>query len=65
MSFVNKFNEIKLILIESLLEAFPRAEGDEIEAVVTHWLQSPTANIPFLTTSMRDKWAARITRDFQ
>jgi DNA (cytosine-5)-methyltransferase 1 len=55
MSFVNKFNEIKLILIESLLEAFPRAEGDEIEAVVTHWLQSPTANIPFLTTSMRDK----------
>ncbi|OZB77691.1 MAG: hypothetical protein B7X29_07635, partial [Halothiobacillus sp. 13-55-115] len=28
MSFVNKYNEIKLILVESLLEAFPLAEGD-------------------------------------
>jgi hypothetical protein len=34
-----KYTEIKPILTESLLENFPQAEGDEIEATVTHWLQ--------------------------
>jgi DNA (cytosine-5)-methyltransferase 1 len=51
---MKKFNDIKPILTESLLESFPQAEGDEIEAIVTHWLQSPFSDIPFLTPSMRD-----------
>lgn len=55
---MKKYSDIKPILTESLLEAFPQAEGDEIEAVVTHWLQSPSADIPFLTSSMCDHcWA--------
>lgn len=51
---MKKYCDIKPLLTESLLEAFPQTEGDEIEAVVTHWLQSPSADIPFLTPSMRD-----------
>ncbi len=51
---MKNYSEIKPALTESLLEAFPQAEGDEIEAVVTHWLQLPTTDIPFLTPSMRD-----------
>lgn len=51
---MKKYSDIKPILTEALLEAFPQSEGDEIEAVVTHWLQSPSANIPYLTPSMRD-----------
>lgn len=51
---MNKYNEIKPSLTESLLEAFPQTEGDEIEAVVTHWLQSPLTDIPYLTPSMRN-----------
>jgi len=46
--------DIKTALTKSLLGTFPQAEGDEIEAVVTHWMQSPSADIPFLTPSMRD-----------
>lgn len=49
-----KYTEIKAILTESLLDTFPQAEGDEIEAMVTHWLQSPIVSIPFLTTSMQN-----------
>ena len=45
--------DIKPFLAESLLEAFPQTEGDEIEAMVTHWLQSQHQDIPFLTPSMR------------
>jgi DNA (cytosine-5)-methyltransferase 1 len=45
--------EIKLLLTESLLEAFPQTTGDEIEAIVTHWIQSQTQAVPFLTPSMR------------
>jgi len=51
---MKKYSDIKPILTESILEAFPQTEGDEIEAVVTHWLQSPSADIPYLTPSMRD-----------
>lgn len=51
---MKKYNDTKSILTESLLEAFPQTEGDEIEAVVTHWLQSPSEDIPYLTPSMRD-----------
>ncbi len=53
------YSSIKHLLTESLLETFPQTEGDEIEAVVTHWLQSPSTDIPFLTQSMRDHcWAS-------
>jgi len=51
---MKKYCDIKSILTESLIEAFPHAHGDEVEAMVTHWLQSPSADIPFLTLSMRD-----------
>jgi DNA (cytosine-5)-methyltransferase 1 len=51
---MKKYSDIKPILTESILKAFPQTEGDEIEAVVTHWLQSPSAVIPYLTPSMRD-----------
>jgi len=46
--------EIKPFLSESLLEAFPYTEGDEIEAIVSHWLHSQHQDVPFLTPSMRD-----------
>lgn len=51
---MKKYSDIKTNLTESLLEAFPQTEGDEIEAVVTHWLQSQSTDIPFLTLSMHD-----------
>lgn len=51
---MKKYKEIKILLTESLLETFPNSEGDEIEAIVTHWLQSQDQEIPFLTPSMRD-----------
>lgn len=49
-----KYSEIKLIITESLLENFPQSEGDEIEAIVTHWLQLQHNLIPFFTPSMHD-----------
>ena len=51
---MNRYGDIKSTITKSLLETFPQTEGDEVEAVVTHWLQSPSADIPFLTPSMRD-----------
>lgn len=51
---MNKYKKIKPFLAESLLEAFPQTEGDEIEAIVSHWLQSQLQDIPFLTPSMRE-----------
>ncbi len=45
---------VKAALKASLLGSFPQSEGHEIEAVVTHWMHSPSGNIPFLTSSMRD-----------
>jgi DNA (cytosine-5)-methyltransferase 1 len=50
---MKKYIEIKTILIESLRESFPIIEGNEIEAMVTHWLQSQNAEIPFFTSPMR------------
>ena len=50
----HKYKDAKLLLTESLLEAFPQAEGDEIEAIVTHWLHSQNLDVPFLTPSMRE-----------
>lgn len=47
------YSEFKVQLIESLLEAFPQSEGDEVEAMVTHWLQAPHGKVPFLTEAMR------------
>src|SRR5450759_5303744 len=57
---MKKYSEIKAFLVESLLESFPQAEGDGIEAMVTHWLQSQNEKIPFLTTSMRKHCIALI-----
>lgn len=57
---MTSYKEIKLILTESLLESFPQAEGDEIVAMVTHWLQSQDLEIPFFTPSMRKHCIALI-----
>ena len=51
---INTYRDAKLLLTESLLEAFPQAEGDEIEAIVSHWLQSQDPPPPFLTPSMQE-----------
>lgn len=51
---MHKYSDIKTILTESILESFPQAEGDEIESIVTHWLQIQTLSIPFFTPSMHD-----------
>ncbi len=48
------YSDAKHLLTETLLEDFPQSEGDEIEAIVTHWLQSQYDPVPFLTASMRD-----------
>lgn len=50
---MKKYIDIKALLVESLLEKFPQAESDEIEAMITHWLQSQDGKIPFFTPSMR------------
>ena len=55
---MKKYTEIKSFLVESLLESFPQAEGDEIEAMVTHFLQSQNIEIPFLTPVMREHCVA-------
>lgn len=60
---MKNYTEIKSILVESLLESFPQAEGDEIEAMVSHWLQSQNEEIPFFTQSMRKHCIALIQRD--
>lgn len=51
---MKKYCETKALLAETVLDSFPQAEGDEIEAIVSHWLQSPFGDIPFLTASIRD-----------
>jgi DNA (cytosine-5)-methyltransferase 1 len=51
---MNTYRDIKLLLAESLLETFPQAEGDEIEAIVSHWIQSQYQTTPFLTPSMQE-----------
>ena len=51
---MKSYKETKMFLAESLLESFPQAEGDEIGAMVTHWLQAQDQKIPFLTQSMRE-----------
>jgi len=48
------YSDLKLLLTESLLETFPQVEGDEIEAIVSHWLQSQYETTPFLTASMHE-----------
>lgn len=55
-----KYKELKLALEEFLLEDFPHAEGDEIEAIVTHWLQTPSKKVPFLTASMHEYCVSRV-----
>lgn len=43
-------------MVASLRETFPELEpdDDEVDAMVSHWLQSPAADIPFLTMAMRE-----------
>ncbi|QAB15191.1 DNA cytosine methyltransferase [Hydrogenovibrio thermophilus] len=53
--------EIKTLLVEGLLEEFPQAEGDEAEAVVSHWLQASQNKIPFLTDSIRNYFEKEIS----
>ncbi|MGA2823919.1 MAG: DNA (cytosine-5-)-methyltransferase [Bacteroidales bacterium] len=50
---MKKYREIKTFLIESLRDSFPKIERNEVEAMVTHWLQSQNEEIPFFTTTMR------------
>ncbi len=52
---MRNYSDLKPQLVETLLEEFPQTEGDEVEAMVTHWFQSPYGEIPFLTESMRDQ----------
>jgi hypothetical protein len=49
---MKKYNEIKILLVKSLLEKVPRAKSDEIEAIITHWIQSQDIVVPLLTPSM-------------
>jgi DNA (cytosine-5)-methyltransferase 1 len=51
---IHTYQYVKPLLAESLLASFPQTEEGEIEAIVTHWLQSQTQLAPFLTTSMRE-----------
>lgn len=51
---MKNISELKPILVESLLEAFPFSEVGEINAIITHWLHDPAGKVPFLTNSMRD-----------
>jgi DNA (cytosine-5)-methyltransferase 1 len=51
---IHTYQYVKLLLAESLLAGFPKIEEGEIEAIVTHWLQSQTQLVPFLTPSMRE-----------
>jgi DNA (cytosine-5)-methyltransferase 1 len=47
------YQEIKPLLSKSLSMDFPEIEKGEVEAIVTHWLQSQNQPVPFLTPSMR------------
>mgnify|MGYP002633144504 CR=1 FL=1 len=49
---MNQYSELMPVLTESLLEAFPRTQGGEVEAMVSHWLQAASTEIPFFTPSM-------------
>jgi len=43
-----------MVLTASLLETFPKVEEEEIEAMVSHWLQTQNENVPLLTRSMKE-----------
>lgn len=60
---MHKYSEVKTFLVASLLKTFPQAAGDEIEAIVTHWLQSQNEKIPFFTSSMRKHCIALLQHD--
>jgi DNA (cytosine-5)-methyltransferase 1 len=48
------YQDAKPFLAKSLLSVFPQTEKDEIDAIVTHWLQSQNQLVPFLTAPMRE-----------
>lgn len=60
---MKKYSEVKTLLVESLLKTYPQSEGDKIEAIVTHWMQSQSEKIPFLTPSMRKCCTALLQHD--
>jgi len=60
---VKKYRDIKTLLVESLRESFSKIEGNEVEAMVTHWLQSQRAEIPFFTAPMRKHCIALLQRN--
>lgn len=58
---MNKYSQIKPVIIEALLENFPQTEGDEIEAIVSHWLQSQKLPLPFFTPAMHEYCISLLT----
>jgi DNA (cytosine-5)-methyltransferase 1 len=51
---IHTYQNVKPFLAKSLLSVFPQTEEGEIDAIVTHWLQSQNQLVPFLTASMRE-----------
>lgn len=49
-----KYNEIYQSLVKSLLSNFPEVDVNEVDAIATHWLQSQSTSIPFLTSEIRE-----------
>lgn len=60
---VKKYSEIKIFLVKSLRESFPKIEMNEVEAMVTHWLQSQNEAIPFFTAPMRKRCIALLQQN--
>lgn len=51
---IHTYRDVKPFLAESLLTVFPQTDKGEIDAIVTHWLQSQNQLVPLLTVSMRE-----------
>jgi len=49
-----KYQDIKSTLVNALLGKCPQFEADELEAIVSHWLQGQNMPLPFLTTEMQN-----------
>jgi len=50
---MNEYNKTKADLVVSLLEKNILPDPDEVDAVVSHWLQSPMNTIPYLSPPVR------------
>lgn len=47
-------NEIYQSLVKSLLNNFPEVDASEVNAIATHWLQSQSTLVPFLSLEIRE-----------